>query len=101
MATVAWEDSRGPGGGVERVRSWVAGSVSGQCGDIEGGPPRASQRRAHNRQAKKHRSNQEGQPVTAEMSAWGLLATAAWFHKSLNAALVVKLGWGGWWAPRR
>ena len=46
MATGAWRDSRGPGGGVERVRSWVAGSVSGQGGDVEGGPPWASQRRA-------------------------------------------------------
>ena len=37
-------DSRGHGGWVRRLRGWVACSASGQRGDVEGGPPRASQR---------------------------------------------------------
>ena len=37
-------DSRGDGGMVGRVRSWVANSASGQRGDVEAGPPRTAQR---------------------------------------------------------
>ena len=60
MVTVAWRDSRGHGGLVGRVRSWVASSACGKRGDIEGGPPRVSQQRAHSHQAEKCRSSQEG-----------------------------------------
>ena len=47
--------SRGRGGMVGRVRSWVVSSARGQRGDGEAGPPRAAQRRAHSRQSQKCR----------------------------------------------
>ena len=85
MATAAWRDSCGPGGRVERVRSWVAGSASGQRGDVEGGPPRASQLSGAPRQknaveTRKGRSDRGGVRVTPP-------GDGCMVHKSEKAAI--------------
>ena len=69
-------NSRGHGSLVRRVRGWVAGSASSQRGDVEGGQPRVSQRRAHSPQ-KVRKNSGDGETRLGWMVGTAAMKTTA------------------------
>ena len=90
-------DSRGHGGLVGRVRSWVASSASGQHSDVAVGPPRTAQRRSAQSPGRKTpeqpgRTASDSRDVRVRPPGDGSMA-----HKlQKKTAVMVKLGWGRW-----